>query len=51
MLLLTHGDIESDPGSKRKTNYCSCCCWNVNSIVALNKLSSLSAYNTPHKYT
>ena len=51
MLLLTHGDIECNPRSKRKTlNYLSCCRCNVNSIMAHNKLSLPSAYNTPHKY-
>ena len=50
MLLLTHGDIESNPGPKHRTsNYFSCCHWNVNSIMALIKLSLLSAYNTLHK--
>ena len=47
MLLLTHGDIEGNPGPKRRTsNYFSCCHWNVNSITAHNKLSLLSEYNT-----
>ena len=51
MLLLTHGDIESNPGPKRRTsNYFSCCHWNGNSIMAHNKLSLLSAYNTHHKF-
>ena len=51
MLLLTHGDIESNPGPKHRTsNYFSCCHWNVNSILAHNKLSLLSAYNTLHKF-
>ena len=50
MLLLTHGDIESNPGPKHRTsNYFSCCHWNVNIIMALNKLSLQSAYNTLHK--
>ena len=49
MLLLTHGDIETNPGPKPKTNRFSCCHWNVNSIVA-HKLSLLSAYNTLHKF-
>ena len=51
MLLLTHGDIESNPGPKPRTsNYFSCCQWNVNSIMAHNQLSLLSAYNTLHKF-
>ena len=47
------GDIESNPGSKTKTkkpNFFSCCHWNVNSILAHNKLSVLEAYNIAHKY-
>ena len=48
---MTHGDIESNPGPKRGTsNYFSCCHWNVNSIMAHNILSLLSAYNTLHKF-
>ena len=51
MLLLTHGDIESNPGSKRRiSNYFPCCHWNVNHIMVHNKLSLISAYNTLHKY-
>ena len=51
MLLLTHGDIESNPGPKLRTsNYFSCCQCNVNSIMAHNQLSLLSAYNTLHKF-
>ena len=50
ILLLTHGDIESNPGPKCRTYYFSCCHWNVNSIMAHNKLSLLSAYNTLHKF-
>ena len=51
VLLLTHSDIESNSGPKRRTsNYFSCCHWNVNSIVAHNKVSLLSAYNTLHKF-
>ena len=51
MLLLTHGDIESNPEPKHRTStYFSCCHWNVNSIMAHNKLSLLSAHNTLHKF-
>ena len=51
MLLLTHGDIETNPGPKGRTsNYFSCFRWNVNSIMAHNKLSLLSACNTFHKF-
>ena len=47
------GDIESNPGPKTKTkkeNFFSCCHWNVNSLLAHNKLSMLEAYNVAHKY-
>ena len=51
MLLLTHGDIDTNPGPKcRTSNYFSCFHWNVNSIMAHNKLSLLSACNTFHKF-
>ena len=51
MLLLTHGDIESNPGPKRRTsNYFSFYDWNVNSIMAHNKRSLLPACNTVPKY-
>ena len=51
MLLLTHGDIENNPGPKcRTSNYLSCCHWNVNSIMAQNKVSLLLVYNTFHKF-
>ena len=51
MLLLTHGDIKSNPGPKHGTsNYFSCCHRNVNSIMTHNKLSLVSAYNTLHKF-
>ena len=46
-MLLIHGDIEIDPGPKKKLSKCfSCCHWNVNSILAHNKLSLLVAYNS-----
>ena len=45
ILLLKHGDIEIDPGPKKKLSKCfSCCHWNANSILAHNKLSLLAAY-------
>ena len=51
MLLLSHGDIESNLGPKSKTsNYFWCCHWNVNSIMARNKLSLLSVCNALHKF-
>ena len=51
MLLLTHGDTDSNPGPKHRTsNYFSCCHWNGNSILAHNKLSLLLTYNTLYKF-
>ena len=34
LLLLSHGDIEVNPGPKRKRSKLSCSHWNVNSIPA-----------------
>ena len=51
MLFLTHGDVESNPGPKRRlSDYFSCCHWNVNSIMPHSKLSLLLPYNTLHKF-
>ena len=52
LILLTHGDVETNPGPKKSHSYFSCCHWNVNSLIAHNKLkvSLLEAYNTVHKY-
>ena len=53
LILLIDGDIDSNPGPKTKTkkeNFFSCCHWNVNSLLAHNKLSMLEAYNVAHKY-
>ena len=51
ILLLKHGDIEIDPGPKKKLSKCfSCCHWNANSILAHNKLSLLAAYNSVLNY-
>ena len=53
LILLMDGDIESNPGPKTKTKkekIFSCCHWNVNSLLAHNKLSILEAYNVAHKY-
>ena len=48
-----HSDIESNPGPKTKTKkeiFFSFCHWNVNSLLAHNKLSMREAYNVAHKY-
>ena len=51
LLLLKHGHVEVNPGLKKKeVRSFSCFHWNLNSIVAHNKLSLLEAYNTIHKY-
>ena len=47
------GDIESNPGPKTKTKnpkFFSCCHWNVDRLLAHNKLSMLETYNIAHKY-
>ena len=49
LLLLSHGDIEVNPGPKRKLSQQSCCHWNVNIILAHNKLSLTIAYSTVQK--
>ena len=51
-MLLTHGDVKTNPGPKKSHSYFSCNHWNVNSLIAHNKLkvSLLEAYNTVHKY-
>ena len=51
LLLITHGDIETNPEPKSKNSkYFSCCHWNVNSILAHDKLSLLTAYNSTQHY-
>ena len=49
LLSFSLGDNEVNPGSKRKLSKLSGCHWNVNSIVAHNKLSLTIAYNTVQK--
>ena len=34
LTLLTHGDVETNPGPKKSCLYLSCCYWNVNSLIA-----------------
>ena len=44
LLLLKHDDVEINPGPKKKrSKIFSCFHWNVNSILAHNKLSLLEA--------
>ena len=50
-MLLKHGDTEINPGPKKQLAKCfSCCHWNVNRILAHNKLSLLTAYNSALNY-
>ena len=50
-MLLLHGEIESNPDSmKKEQTYFSFSHWNVNSIVAHNKISLLAAYNSVYRY-
>ena len=50
LILLTHGDVETNPGPKKSHSCFSCCHWNVNILISHNKLkvSLLEAYNSVH---
>ena len=50
LLLLSYGDTEVNHGPKRKLSKLSCCHWDVNGILAHNKLSLIIAYNTVQKF-
>ena len=52
ILLLLHGDVETNPGPNKKRKPFTSCHWNVISLTAHNMviLSSIAAYNTIHKY-
>ena len=51
ILLFKHGDIEINPVPKKKlAKWFLCCQWNVNNILAHNKLSLLTAYNSALNY-
>ena len=53
LLLISHGDIELNPGPRKcKENTLSACHWNLNSITAHNfsKLNQLKAYISTYKY-
>ena len=51
ILLLTHGDIEANPGpTKKSSNYFSSCHWNVSRILGHDKISLLTAYNIVHAF-
>ena len=53
LLLLQHGDIESNPGPRNnQIKNLSCCHWNVNSLLAQNfsKVSQIEAYNSLYNH-
>ena len=51
LLIITHDYIETNPGPKSKNSkHFSCCYWNVNSILAYDKLSLLTAYSSTQHY-
>ena len=52
MLIMQHGDIESNPGSSKKHRPLTCCHWNVNGLTAhkMIKKSLIEACNANHKY-
>ena len=54
LFLRQHGDVEINPGPKKKTavEHFSCCHWNANSLAAhdYKKVSLLEAYNAVHHY-
>ena len=53
ILLLQHGDIETNPGhQKEKIKNLSCCHWNVNSLIVhnLSTISQLEEYNSVYKH-
>ena len=50
-MLLKHSDIEIYVGLKKKLSKCfSFCHWNVSNILAHNKLSLLTEYNSAFNY-
>ena len=51
LLLVQHGDIEINPGPmKKQPKYFSCYHCKVNRLLAHNKISLLTVYNTIHQY-
>ena len=51
LLLVQHGDIKINPGPREKQlKYFLGCCWKVNSLLAHDKISLLTVYNTIHQY-
>ena len=52
LFLVQQGDIKINPGPREKQpKHFSCCSWKVNSLLlANNKISLLTVYNTIHQY-
>ena len=52
MFIMQHGDIESNPGPRKKHIPLTCCHWNVNTLTAHKtiKKSLIEVYNSNHKY-
>ena len=51
LLLVQHGDIEINPGPRKKQpKYFLCCHSNVSSLLAHNKISLLTAYDAIHQH-
>ena len=53
LLIITHGDIELNPGPRRDPfRNLKICHWNVNSLLAhsFQKVSLIEAYNSLHKH-
>ena len=53
LVLLQHGNIESNPGPKNKqVNNLSCCHWNVSSLLAqnLSKISQIEAHSSLYSH-
>ena len=52
MLIIQHGDIQSNPGPSKKHRSLTCCHWNVNSLTAYKMITRylIEAYDSNHKY-
>ena len=50
LLLLKHGDVEINPGQRKKKQDLFLVYININSILVHNKLTLSQAYNTIHQY-
>ena len=52
ILIIQHGDIQSNPGPSKKHRPLTCCHWSVNSLTAHKMItrSLIEAYDSNHKY-